>query len=430
MEHLIKRYIPEKVFDYIQKDGFKNKEHLYVICDMIYRIGIYRKTDQIGGFVDIPCHYFQDIITKKSSYKAAMAYLSDSGILLCDQVASKEKGKAFGYKFTDPFQSKLVAVNISKGSLGSRIISNINSKNNFVNSKYSKYKSNFLQNFKIDYESAKAFIDQWYDEQLEQLQPHPSTSPYVGTFLKDWRRITHQYNSYFISLSAIQDGDLFFRKNKTNGRIDTNLTSLKAELKQFIIQDLWQIDIVNSQPFFLLLDILTHTPSSTSPYVGTFLKEVEKYESWVSQGLFYEKFEYQYLIHHQKSVTRREIKNMLFCIFYSQNNSYLPLKKVFASIFPNIMEYIHQRKSRKHNELAIQMQRLESDMCIETICEQLDINNILYYTIHDAWLVNQEDVQRTIEIIEEYFDKIYQKHPKLDIQNVKEKEKKKKTITI
>jgi hypothetical protein len=424
MESLIKRYIPEKVLEHIQSSSFKNKDHLYVICDMIYRIGIYRKSDDYTGYVDIPYQYFTDIITKKSSFKTAMSYLLDNNILLCDKIFVVGI-KSFGYKFSDNYISKLTSVSIKKGSLGARIINNINSKNNLVNVKYKKYKENFFNNFKIDFKSAKTYIDQWFEEELEYLRDtNISTSyntPYEGTFLKEFIKLNNKYNSYFISIAAINDGELFFRKNKTNGRIDTNLTSLKSELKQFIVQDLYQIDIVNSQPFFLLLDMLSN-PSNT-PYEGTFLKEIDKYDEWVSTGQFYENFEYQYSLQYNKSITRKEIKNMLFCIFYSKNDSYLKIKKIFASIFPNVMQYINDRKLKKHNDLAIYMQQLESDMCIETICQELDKNDILYYTIHDAWLVNKEDIERSNEIIIEYFTKIYNKHPKLKIESIKEKNK-------
>lgn len=41
----LKRYVPEVVLKKIESDDYKLKEHLYIICDMIYRVTTIRKED-------------------------------------------------------------------------------------------------------------------------------------------------------------------------------------------------------------------------------------------------------------------------------------------------------------------------------------------------------------------------------------------------
>lgn len=63
---------------------------------------------------------------------------------------------------------------------------------------------------------------------------------------------TDQAISYRIAVDQIADKRFrYFKRNKTNNRLDTNFTNLKIDLRQFIVGDYVQIDLRNSQPFFL-----------------------------------------------------------------------------------------------------------------------------------------------------------------------------------
>jgi hypothetical protein len=147
--NVVKRYIPENVYDKIQKLDYKNVEHLYVICDMIYRSTIYKKEnkDYSNQFIDIPKYYFRDLIVDSKSLSLAFDLLKSNNIILSDDVYSKLGGKALGYKFNDDVISKLMSVNIEKKTISKKIISNKNDRNNLVNEKLHKYRNYFLNNF-------------------------------------------------------------------------------------------------------------------------------------------------------------------------------------------------------------------------------------------------------------------------------------------
>ena len=58
--------------------------------------------------------------------------------------------------------------------------------------------------------------------------------------------------SYLTSINHIEDKRFrYFKRNNTNKRLDTNLTNLKSDLRQFITGDYVSIDLKNSQPFLL-----------------------------------------------------------------------------------------------------------------------------------------------------------------------------------
>jgi len=412
----INRYIPEKVSDYIKQSDYKNKEHLIIICDMIYRVNNYKKQDidYSNQFTDIPQNYFKDIITNPRYIKSAKDFLIDKGIIECDNIYSKIGGKALGYRFNNDYLSKLVKVVVKKPTITKKIIKNVNEKNNAVNDKYKKYKEYFLNNFSIDYKKAIKYLDNNLFKSLEYISPS-YTSSLCGVNLEQKIKIINKYNHHFMAVSAINDGELFFRHNKTNGRIDTNLTNLKSELKQFISpKGLVQLDIVNSQPYFLSLLI----PSLCGVNLE---QDIIKFIDVTRKGKFYEFFQQQYNLQTGQFIDRKGIKDIMFCIFYSKNTSYKKEKRIFKMLFPNVLKIIENQKKNKHNQLAIQMQITESKMCIDTICQELDRNNIEYFTIHDAWLVDDKNINETKKIIQDCFDKEYKSIPKIDITNVNKK---------
>jgi hypothetical protein len=408
----VKRYIPELVYQKIKQSDFKNKDHLYIICDMIGRMKVYIKNDDYSNsYIDIPKQYFRDLICDVTYLSNAMTFLLSNQIIITDnQYVINEKAK--GYKINDIYISKLISVYVESTSISKRIAIKRNERNNSVNDKYKIYKNHFINTFKIHYNEALLFIETNY------LTPLPIYS-YVEGFSKDIIKSIEKYNRYFLSISMINDGDLFFRVNKTNGRIDTNLTNLKSELKQFITtKNLHQIDISNSQPF--ILGLVLSNPSPTYSYVEGFSKELERYMDWTSLGVFYENFQKAYYQKNKEvlKMNRKQIKEVMFCIFYSKNEHYKNEKKIFGDIFPNILNYIIERKRKKYNELAIHMQKIESEICIDIICQELDKQNIKYYTIHDSWLVDEKDIPKTKDIISNCFNTKYNHIPNLKTEKI------------
>jgi hypothetical protein len=408
---VIKRYIPTLVYDRIQQLEYKNKEHLYIVADMITRVAIFKKEDKdyTNQYTDIPSYYFRDIITKWSSYDDAISLLKSNKIIECDNIYSKNSGKALGWRFSTDFISKLVDVELHSKTLSKKIIMNRNSRLSFVNEKYAKYKQYFISTFDIEYDEALKYIDEWYSKSILSI-----SSLDGDQYNEEWIKVVNKYNSLFISINAINDGELFFRRNISNGRIDTNLTNLKSDLKKFIKEkDLRQVDIVNSQPYILSLLL-------NSSLCRNILEksELERYLLWTKKGIFYEKFEIEYFKKTSKAISRKEIKDIMFCIFYSKNNSYIREKNIFKAIFPTISKWISEQKKEKHNEFAIKMQKIESSICIDCICTELDSQNIKYYTIHDAWLIKNKDVKKTMSIIAKCFQNEYMSQPTIKIEKI------------
>lgn len=413
----LKRYIPYLVDEFINKSDYKQREHLYVICDMLNRIKVHIKKDKISDFIDIPAYYFTEIIKDKNNYQEAKNWLIDNKIIQCDGLYSKDGGKALGYKFSDEFNSKLTNVAITKPTLFKRITKNINEEKVSTDISIKSNKEYLINNLKIDYNNAITYIDNLYNKEIQIANTHKQKIDCIN-----------RYNSYFMSISAINDGYLFMRKNKTNGRVDSNLTSLKKELKQFIYpKNLYQIDIVNSQPFFLYF-LIERSDKEIKPNKD----EMEKYLHWCRTGKFYENFYLEYNLTTGKTLDRPQVKKIIYTILFGHNECQWakPSNDVFKFIFPSIFKFVSDYKKEKHNKLAIDLQKLESSLCIDVIVPMLNIAGVSHFTIHDAWLVDSTLRETAKNIVSEAFYKTMGTEPKLEETKINENIKNPYQISI
>ncbi|MEI8202425.1 MAG: hypothetical protein WCH34_05400 [Bacteroidota bacterium] len=259
--------------------------------------------------------------------------------------------------------------------------------------------------------------------------------------------------SYTIALNQLKDKRFrYFNRNSTNHRLDTNLTNLKKEIKQFIIGDYVNIDLKNSQPFFLgimlnsIIKQISIQQGSLCCYLDysnliktfgikriksvskihqinkkTFLVNLKSFTDSVINGTFYDDFIKTYT----NGITRDEVKDIMFEVLFSQNEisenfrKFIPYekeKKVFASVYPYIYEAVKLLKSKDHTLLPVFLQKIESYVFIDCIAKELVSAGIVPLTVHDSVIVKAEDQDRTIEIINRIFLEIFDVMPTLDIK--------------
>ncbi|NPD47113.1 hypothetical protein [Lentimicrobium sp. S6] len=260
---------------------------------------------------------------------------------------------------------------------------------------------------------------------------------------------------YLTSIYLIKDKrSRYFKRNKTNKRLDTNLTNLKSDLRQFIKGDFTSIDLKNSQPYLLskLLQNLIQAPKDdiTIPYSGVFslfnpmlyfgLKAVTKIQKSLKISLFTKNVSflefcnstlngtlYDDLLSLTNSSSRIDMKKMIFIVFFSRNkvrkNNYdfIPYKKekeIFSKPYPFVYETIKRLKEKDHSKLAIYLQRIESYIFIDTIAKRLVEANIIPLTIHDSVLVPSEQSKEALSIIKDTFKKLFNEVPTFHIKPI------------
>lgn len=264
--------------------------------------------------------------------------------------------------------------------------------------------------------------------------------------------------SYLSAIYRIKGGtknkQLYYERNDTNNRIDTNLTNLSKDLRPFIIsqEPLINIDIRNSQPLFfnLILNELVKqiynkypklnskykfNPYSLSPLLQLniaehidvtmikvrrkdqekFIEEVKKYHNLTVKGLWYEYLGKIF------GITRESAKGKWMAIAYCSNKSVkYYFDKVLFQIygFPIISEVIRQIKVKDHSTFAVSLQRIESAIFIDNICKKLVDEEIIPFTIHDSVIVKESQVQRAKEIMEEVLKSCFGKTPIIKTERV------------
>lgn len=248
----------------------------------------------------------------------------------------------------------------------------------------------------IDYDKAIQHSVQRYTEDAIQANGDPD--------LIETAR--NQYLYRIRSIIAINEGKkgklLRFERNNTNKRIDTNLTNLSSDLRQFLngYDNMSYFDLSNSQPVLFNILLKEHYKDSDPKLKA----EIDRYAQITLSGSWYE-----FLMDLFK-VDRDGAKKIWMQIAYSKNSSYLPEKKTFASQFPLITKIIKDLKKQNHANFAIELQRIESRIFIDEICKQLVAMDIIPYTLHDGLLVpktNESTVYKVMcNVLEDSLGKV------------------------
>lgn len=317
-----------------------------------------------------------------------------------------------------------------------------------------------LYNKKAHYNRLEPHLKAMKDEFMRMDMDYQKAIKWVGNNANEAQML-----SYLTSINHIEDKRFrYFKRNKTNKRLDTNLTNLKSDLKKFIIGNYVSIDLKNSQP--LLLGILINTIINNRYTLCCYLKKenlikafgikgIKKillihqnqekvkmvnfrnyYES-VLNGTLYDEFINKY----SGDITRKDVKKIMFKVLFSRNVYYKGYKKIipylddkntFAEVYPFVYEVVKVLKEKDHKTLPIYLQRLESYLFIDCIAKELVDNDIIPFTIHDSVIVKTEHQAKTIDIMNGVFIKQLGVKPSFDVKNLKHstKNKKQHSLTI
>jgi hypothetical protein len=204
------------------------------------------------------------------------------------------------------------------------------------------------------------------------------------------------YNfAYNDSLYKLHKRYYHINRNATNQRLDSNLTNLCSILIEQICIDneLIQIDLRNSQ-FAILSHII---PNKIKKYndVLEFIKQSQ-------QGTLYE-----YIQNELKLDSRKQSKQITFEVLFSSENNKSQNMKYFKILFPNLLDWINDFKSKNgYENFSIMLQKKESEIFIDGIFKKLIKAKIYSLTKHDSIICKSNDFENVKEIITNYFNKI------------------------
>lgn len=424
------RYIPKALKIELDKFDYPRKDNLYTIIDLIHRKEIYFKNDaqKRYGFSEIPISQFKELIPTSNNLDVDIKFLIDNKFIIRNE-RYMPGGFSKSYKIASEYLGNEIAIKIQNKNINQRIWKQIQSSKRKRVKNMEFAKTEYFKNFKIDYSGAKLAIYEKAEKEIFELcaeikipiqkhqineiincEPISNKIKYVMLKTKkgdELHNIIHRYMVYNTRLNAINDGFLFFKRNKTNGRLDSNLTSLPSFLRPFIQSNerLMNIDIKNSQPYFLFT-LIRNNPTIDE-------EELSRYMELVINGTLYDYLKDEYNNRYNKLLDRDQMKKMLFKIYYSKTTSFKAYKDFFASIFPNIMQYINNENEVFHNTLSVRLQTTESFAVLDTIMLMLEAIGIRPYTIHDSFVCKESEANQIIETIKNKFVELFGYAPAL-----------------
>lgn len=354
-----------------------------------------------------------------SNIERYIVYLKRNNFIISDG-SFQENVKSLHYKLNDDFitdeiEKYLIEV---KSKAGKNILKRVKKDKAHYN-RLPDYKKKMQEKIQkeLDFDYEEAF--NWIDENLDSRKKLYNKSTLESILDKRFR---------------------YFRENPTNNRIETNLTSLKRELRRFMVGEFVSFDLKNSQPLLFgvvfknIIEIYQEGREGITAlccyfedesFVKTFGNRVVQDVLKILQNFKSNEID-DFKRYYEKAVAgvlyddltefgdvkkeREEVKKMMYPIFFSKNlrytekgGCYIPYKKeklFFNSVYPSVGKMLVALKKENNRDLPIYLQQFESYLFIECIAKELVEKGIVPYTIHDSVIVEKEHEQKTLEIIE------------------------------
>lgn len=432
-------YVPRKIdIDKILERNPPNfryhRDHFVYILHLITAVSS-KKRDKIEvmeGYTPINRKFLQK---RNYHYKKYLTYLKANGIIEQNHFYIPNK-QSYGLRISSRYSSPIVPVEITKWTLIKSIVylhQNINSE---LTEELVYLKKWFNPKIQVDIDTGVNYLK---DEYLKDLKNPKITNPML------------RFNARLLPLQKLYRNQYDFHIDNKGFRLHTNLSQLKSELRKCLKynnEQLCAIDISNSQPYLsiALLDkqlfiknniqykIINTRLTSTDNYpnmVVDFISEIEnkpdviEFKRIVASGNFYENFG-EILIKEgiiDDSINKRKIaKEITFTTFFSPNNAiaYEDSIRIFKSKFPNVYKVFSliKRGRKKHNTLAIALQRLEAELVLHRVCKIVNrlSPNIPIFTLHDSVITTVDNVQYVKRIMIKVLKKQIGVKPKLKLE--------------
>lgn len=368
----MQKILPEKYSD-------KELDKFHYLIHLIYEQKILYKNPE--EYISLKAEYLRKIIRDYNHYRDI---LISQNIVECDGHYIKGK-KSMGYRLMSPYsevkhtqieiKNKIILKNIEKWQ-----------KQRLPTTEIHCHLYKFLESIKIDSVNALKSI-------------------------KDLNIIEHNISEFAINKFLNKE---FFFISDQYGRVHTNITSLKSSLRQFITykgEKLYNVDIINSQPLFLLLIpfFTTSIRCTFSDFIEVGELDVFKYKQLAESGELYEYLinnmdQDDYLAEQTNEYDKKQFKEN----FFRETLFGTEVSRVFWELFPTVAKAIADIKKDDYRSLAWMMQRAESKLIITQICGRLMKEHPDYFisTIHDSILTTEEHVDEIKLIMEQEFKKL------------------------
>lgn len=239
----------------------------------------------------------------------------------------------------------------------------------------------------------------------KQIEEHFGLNPNKALEVYNSLDLDHDKSiSVGLALDRLLSRDLDFRVSSKSKRYFNTLVNLKRELRSaLVIRDgspLVEVDIANSQPFFLaffvrsmerkrgdILEIAQHfRVDKRRVHRIAESSEFKRFCKLTATGTFYDYF------CTKTGLDREGVKNQILVTFFKPMHYTTPFEVQFKKWFPMMWEVFKLLKPKgEHNKFALLLQRVESLVVIEILGSALMELEIPFIPIHDSVIVRRDD---------------------------------------
>ena len=423
IEELLKEHPPQF------KMGYHVDCFTFLLGQITEAAARYRDSIDNNGYISLNAKVLKQRVYNYNEY---IDYLIMYEIIECDNRYIVGE-KSYGYRYADKyFTAPIIKKEITKRTL----IKSLNTEGNYE------------RNMRIKYD----YLNRWFNKDL-QIDFEPAIEKLELIKLEDTLRAkknTHlRFNANVISAARIRDDDYFFRIDETAGRLHSNLTTLKKQIRPYLTynnEPLACIDIVCAQPtgILTLLNPSFYDKKSTDGRItfhdirASIREQIDFDAIWkhIKDGYpdyeifkedvmndFYEAFRLKIEKHIGKfDLQRDDLKVVVYKVLYSENSYYnhagARLKRLFDEIYPGVYRTIAAFKAKNESALPILLQNLEAQVILDRVAKKI---SKLYpktplFTIHDSIMVTQSEVEKCKEVFTSEYQRAFGITPNLKIE--------------
>lgn len=230
-----------------------------------------------------------------------------------------------------------------------------------------------LYKVNIDYNSAK----NWLNDNIET----------------ESQKISNLY-----SITKINNKNIDYSFD-TFGRFHTSFTNLKKEIRHNFLtingNKLKEIDIKNSQPFFLYILMKENG-----------FKDFDGFDMDVLNGVIYEKF----IEYSKENISRKKMKSNLYSVLFGRTMTTNKWNIIFKNKYPKVYDWIitYKKTNKNYKIIAQTLQVMESNFIFNKV-----INAIIYkypkislITVHDSIIFEEQYYDIIQKIFNEELSKL------------------------
>ncbi|MDO7849582.1 hypothetical protein Q5H92_24685 [Hymenobacter sp. M29] len=392
----------------LEKNEQKHTDKYNYLIHYLHMSRVLNQKYENNEFIPLNQKVFSEYVTKRKA-KAIIDFWLQYNVIECDE-AAKKGVKSLGYRLTEdyvgvPIVDTGIVDTVFEERL--RLLRIRNNEKLDLNTPQHRFLHWCLHEVRIDATDAtRRLIRAAFN--ARKCIPANATAKEARNIAKANAKLESKLLRNCTAIHLIQDRAFRIKRDTTGKRVHHNVATLNRHSRQSIYLEngnkLWNSDVKNSQPLIMCLLLLKEYQNRDMP--ACMLKYIDDCE----RGVLYD--ELMKALQLPEDTDRVGLKKRVFkAVFYGENKhaKRYPEWIAFSKLFPSVATFITACKRKNYQQLAINMQRAESEIIIDGVIAQLAgkylPQDFFALTIHDSVICEAHNVGEVVALITQAFNK-------------------------